>query len=128
MSGCYRCGLSEGSESRLCETCYRSRFHRGLLVRDEPCPESEGAIELTPRTQAIVLSGGALAYIGIVSFVVTCFGHFSGVTAEIADYEFYSPNAPVAAVEVETSPSSIASPMSSSHASSGSEMPPHRLS
>lgn len=92
MSGCYRCGLSEGSESRLCETCYRSRFHRGLLVTDEPCPEPEGAIELTPRTQAIVLSGGALAYIGIVSFVVACFGHFSGVTAETSQYEFYSPS------------------------------------
>ncbi len=92
MSGCYRCGLSEGSESRLCETCYRSRFHRGLLVTDEPCPDSEGAIELTPRAQAIVLSGGALAYIGIVSFVVTCFGHFSGVTAETSQYEFYSPS------------------------------------
>jgi|688.fasta_scaffold246512_1 hypothetical protein len=92
MSGCYRCGLSEGSDSRLCETCYRSRFHRGLLVTDAPCPEATGAIEFTPRTQAIVLSGGALAYIGIVSFVVTCFGHFSGVTAETSQYEFYSPS------------------------------------
>jgi hypothetical protein len=92
MSGCYRCGLPEGSESRLCETCYRSRFHRGLLVTDEPCPDSAGAIELTPRAQAIVLSSGALAYIGIVSFVVTCFGHFSGVTAETSQYEFYSPS------------------------------------
>ena len=92
MSGCYRCGLPEGNESRLCETCYRSRFHRGLLVSDVPCPETAGAIELTPRAQAVVLGGGALAYIGIVSFVVTCFGHFSGVTAETSQYEFFSPS------------------------------------
>ena len=50
-------------------------------------------MELTPRAQALVLGGGALAYIGIVCFVVTCFGHFSGVTAESANYEFYSPQA-----------------------------------
>lgn len=98
MSGCYRCGLPEGNDSRLCETCYRSRFHRGLLVIDEPCATADDAIELTPRAQALVLGGGALAYIGIVCFVVTCFGHFSGVTAESANYEFYSPQAKTAII------------------------------
>lgn len=92
MSGCYRCGLPEGNDSRLCETCYRSRFHRGLLVVDEPCAAPSDAIELTPRAQALVLGGSALAYIGIVCFAVTSFGHFSGLTAEKADYEFYSPD------------------------------------
>ncbi len=118
MSGCYRCGLPEGSESRLCETCYRGRFHRGLLVADEPCPENGGAIELTPRSQAIVLSGGALAYIGIVSFVVTCFGHFSGVTAETSQYEFYSPDPKVSFGQVEEKKSYNLTTMSSAQSGS----------
>ena len=72
MSGCYRCGLSEGSESRLCETCYRSRFHRGLLVVDDSGPVAEDAIELSPRAQTIVLGGGALVYNGSSMLPHTC--------------------------------------------------------
>jgi len=111
MSGCYRCGLPEGSESRLCETCYRGRFHRGLLVVDRPGPTGEGALELSPRAQTIVLGGGALAYIGIICFVVRCFGHFSGLSAETASHEFYSPpSAQTAIIRSEQSLPSIAVP------------------
>lgn len=110
MSGCYRCGLPEGSESRLCETCYRSRFHRGILVVDAPGPVAEDAIELSPRAQTIVLGGGALAYIGIIGFVVACFGHISGVTAETAEYEFYSTSSGTAIVMSEQSVPNIQAP------------------
>ncbi len=110
MSGCYRCGLSEGSESRLCETCYRSRFHRGLLVVDDSGPVAEDAIELSPRAQTIVLGGGALVYISIVSFVVACFGHFSGLTAESARHEFYAPASDTAIIMREQQMPNIAAP------------------
>jgi hypothetical protein len=99
MSGCYRCGLPEGSDSRLCETCYRCRFHRGLLVVDAPSNVAGDTLELSPRAQTIVLGGGALVYVGIVSFVVTCFGHFSGVTSATAPHEFYSIEHETAIVE-----------------------------
>jgi len=90
MSGCYRCGLPEGSEARLCETCYRQRFYRGQLVADAPCEQPAGGIELSPRAQTIVLGGGALMYLGIIGFAMLSLAHQPGVTAASAPYEFYS--------------------------------------
>ena len=66
MSGCYRCGISDGSATKLCETC---RSHRlpGLPNMDivDSAAEATG-IELSPRAQRWVLSGGALLYFGIL--------------------------------------------------------------
>ncbi len=68
MSGCYRCGLSDGSESRLCETCFALRWNGGHLVDvSEQMSEPPQGIEWTPRLQRWVLSGGAVLYLGVVS-------------------------------------------------------------
>lgn len=66
MSGCYRCGLPEGSDSRLCETCFSHRFNHGdpLLSGDvDPTPVGP---EFTPTMRRWLLSGGAAIYIGVV--------------------------------------------------------------
>lgn len=118
MSGCYRCGLPEGSDCRLCETCYRNRFHRGLLVMDAAPPHapSDGeGLELSARVQTIVLGGGALAYIGIICFVVTCFGHMPGVTAATASYEFYSATSETAIIQQQRALGSLSAHRAGAH-------------
>jgi hypothetical protein len=66
MSGCYRCGLPEGSETRLCDTCRSYRLPCAPLmdIVDPECVPT--GVELTPRMQRYILSGGALLYLGIV--------------------------------------------------------------
>jgi hypothetical protein len=66
MSGCYRCGLPEGSESRLCETCFSHRFNHGEPV--VPCEADQPAEgpEFTPMMKRWLLSGGAAIYIGVI--------------------------------------------------------------
>ena len=68
MSGCYHCGLPDGSEVRLCETCYRLKYHRerDALEIDTSAPP-EG-VEMTPSVQRALLSSGLALYLGIVSF------------------------------------------------------------
>jgi hypothetical protein len=66
MSGCYRCGLPDGSDSRLCETCFNHRFNHGEPV--VPCQSelpAEG-IEFTPTIKRWLLSGGVAFYVGVV--------------------------------------------------------------
>jgi hypothetical protein len=68
MSGCYRCGLPDGSESRLCDTCFTYKFHTGRLVlTSSERAETATGIELTPRMQRWLLSSGAVAYLAVVS-------------------------------------------------------------
>jgi hypothetical protein len=66
MSGCYRCGLSEGSDTRLCETCYRMRFHHGRDVLDLPVGVSPEGLEFSPRMKTVILSSSAVLYIGFL--------------------------------------------------------------
>ena len=70
MSGCYRCGLPEGSESRLCETCFSRRFNHGapIVVSEQELP-ADGP-EITPNMRRWLLSSGAAIYIGIVGLGV----------------------------------------------------------
>lgn len=68
--GCYRCGLSEGSADRLCETCYRLRFHQGRDVIDLPPGVPLEGLEFSPKVRAIILSCGAVLYMTLVGFVV----------------------------------------------------------
>lgn len=68
--GCYRCGLSEGSDDRLCETCYRSRFHKGRDVIDLPPGVPLEGLEFTPTMRTFLLSSGAALYVGLVGLVV----------------------------------------------------------
>ncbi len=70
MSGCYQCGLPEGTDQRLCETCFRRRFHRGLLVTDGVLPDPPEGIELTPRVQRWVLGGSAFIYASVLGLAL----------------------------------------------------------
>jgi hypothetical protein len=69
-SGCYRCGLSEGSSDRLCETCYRLRFHKGRDVIDLPAGVEPEGLEFSPTMKTFILSSGAVLYASLVSLVV----------------------------------------------------------
>jgi hypothetical protein len=66
MSGCYRCGLPDGSDSRLCETCFNHRFNHGEPVA--PCQSDLPAdgIEFTSTTKRWLLSGGVAFYVAVV--------------------------------------------------------------
>lgn len=70
MSGCYQCGLPEGTDQRLCETCYRRRFHRGLLVIDAAPHEPAQGLEFTPRVQRWVLGGSAFIYVSVLGLAL----------------------------------------------------------
>ena len=66
MSGCYRCGLGEGNENTLCETCYQCEFH---CSRDPQYPEDPNptpAIELGPGIKRFLLGGGAIIYVAVI--------------------------------------------------------------
>lgn len=82
MTGCYRCGLPEGSDERLCESCYRNRFHRGLLVVDGPSDGGATGVEMSPRVQRWVLSGGACFYVGIIGLALALSGKIVEVSPE----------------------------------------------
>lgn len=68
--GCYRCGLSEGSDDRLCETCYRMRFHQGRDVVDLPPGVPLEGLEFSPSMRTFILSSGAALYVGLVGLVL----------------------------------------------------------
>lgn len=69
-SGCYRCGLSEGSADRLCETCYRMRFHKGRDVIDLPPGVAPEGLEFSPTMKTVLLSSGAVLYASLICLVV----------------------------------------------------------
>jgi|GEM_PF-4097380 len=92
MSGCYQCGLADGSEVRLCEMCHRMRFHKERFVVCEATQEPVEGLEWSPRTQRFILGGGALLFISLIAL----FGFVTLHTTELplsvsADgrYEFY---------------------------------------
>lgn len=67
MLGCYRCGLPDGSPERLCDTCFLHRFRcDSFRTSDQANSEPQG-IELSPKFQRWLLSGGAMLYLGVVS-------------------------------------------------------------
>lgn len=69
-SGCYRCGLSEGSADRLCETCYRMRFHKGRDVIDLPPGVVPEGLEFSPIMKTFLLGSGAVLYASLICLVV----------------------------------------------------------
>lgn len=69
-SGCYRCGLSEGSADRLCETCYRMSFHKGRDVIDLPDGVAPEGLEFSPTMRTVLLSSGAVLYASLICLVV----------------------------------------------------------
>jgi len=73
MTGCYKCGLPDGSAERLCETCYTRRYHCEHLEA-EVCNEPATGFEISPRLQRWLLSGGAVLYIGVVSLGIVVQG------------------------------------------------------
>ena len=79
MSGCYRCGLPDGSESRLCDTCFGHKFHCGHLQSEANLQASATGIELSPRMQRFLLSGGAVAYLAVLSLGVAVQGEREGL-------------------------------------------------
>lgn len=88
MSGCYQCGLPEGNEERLCETCYRNRFHRGLLVVDSAEQGEVEGIDCSPRVQRLVLSGGAFICIGLMSLAIVFQGRSPYLTQDDLKREY----------------------------------------
>lgn len=88
MSKCYQCGLPEGSEERLCETCYRNRFHRGLLVVDTVSQDEVKGIDCSPQMQRLVLSSGAFICIGLVGLAVMFQGHGPNLTQQELKREY----------------------------------------
>lgn len=79
MSGCYRCGLADGSAYKLCETCLSHRYYNGepvthsAIEQHEACPESD-APELSLGMKRWLLSGGAVLYIAVVGLGVVVQG------------------------------------------------------
>lgn len=74
MSGCYRCGLPDGSEERLCETCFARRFQCGKLSLEPYAATQATGIEISPRVQRWLLSGGAVLYISVLSLGIVIQG------------------------------------------------------
>ena len=68
--GCYRCGLAEGSAERLCETCFRMKYHRGREIVDLPPGASIDGLELSPAIRSVLLGSGAVLYASLVGFVM----------------------------------------------------------
>jgi hypothetical protein len=68
MSGCYHCGHPDGSEVRLCETCYRLKFHRERDVNEIDMSAPAEGVEMTPSVQRALISSGLAFYLGLVSF------------------------------------------------------------
>jgi hypothetical protein len=70
MSGCYRCGIADGSASKLCETCLSHRYYNGEPIT-YPAADPAGspevdAPELSLGMKRWLLSSGAVLYIGVV--------------------------------------------------------------
>jgi hypothetical protein len=89
MSGCYRCGLSEGSEHRLCETCYRLRFHSGRDVVDLPPGVEPEGLEFSPKTRTLLLSSSAMLYVSFLGFVLAFHHQTQGRTYGDSRLEYY---------------------------------------
>ncbi len=68
--GCYRCGLADGSADRLCETCFRMKYHRGRDVLDLPADTPVEGLELSPQMRTFLLGSGAAFYVSLVGFVM----------------------------------------------------------
>lgn len=68
--GCYRCGLAEGSADRLCESCFRTRFHRGRDVVELPPDTEVEGLEFSPTMRTFLLGSGAVFYASLVGFVM----------------------------------------------------------
>ena len=68
--GCYRCGLADGSADRLCETCFRMKYHRGRDVVDLPPETPVEGLEFSPKMRTVLLGSGAAFYVTLVGFVM----------------------------------------------------------
>jgi hypothetical protein len=88
MSGCYQCGLSEGSETRLCETCYRNRFYRDLVVAQPAREDDSPCVEISPRMQHWLVSGGAALCVGILGLTLLAQSHSGHLSASALQKEF----------------------------------------
>lgn len=88
MSGCYQCGLPEGTDQRLCETCYRRRFHRGLLVVDTVVTEPPQGMELTPQARRWVLGGSAFIYVSVLGLALLIQARQPTLTARDVQRDF----------------------------------------
>jgi len=99
--GCYRCGLPEGSDNRLCETCYRMRFHQGRDVVDLPPGVPLEGLEFSPNMRTFLLSSGAVLYATFVGLVIAVNATSMTRTVGDARLEFVADRQNQAIVRVE---------------------------
>lgn len=100
-SGCYRCGLSEGSSDRLCETCYRMRFHKGRDVVDLPPGVPLEGLEFSPKMRTFLLSSGAAFYVGLVGLFVAVHSTYTARSIGDPRLEFVADGQRQSVVQVE---------------------------
>ena len=62
--------MSEGSDTRLCETCFRMRYHRGRDVVDLPPGTPLEGLEFSPKVRTALLGSGAMLYMSFVGLFV----------------------------------------------------------
>lgn len=90
MAGCYRCGMSEGSETRLCETCFRMRYHRGRDVIDLPAGTPLEGLEFSPKVRTALLSSGAMLYMSFVGLFVVMHYQYNARTHGDERIEYFA--------------------------------------
>jgi len=112
MSGCYHCGLPDGSEVRLCETCYRLKYHRerDVIELDSSAP-AEG-VEITPSVQRALLSSGLALYLGIISFSFLIYHRQMESDPQRAPFSYVSADDHQSVVTIEHAISDIKAPSS----------------
>lgn len=70
--------MSEGSDARLCETCFRMKFHRGRDVIDLPPGAPLEGLEFSPKVRTALLGSGAMLYMSFVGlFVAMHYQHYA---------------------------------------------------
>lgn len=70
MSGCYRCGMPDGSDSRLCEMCFCTRFHRQRDVIEIAAGTEVEGLEFSPSMKKILLGSGAMLYVSLLTLFI----------------------------------------------------------
>jgi hypothetical protein len=111
MSGCYRCGLPEGSDARLCETCFSHRFNHGEVVVPYESDQSAEGPEFTPCMKRWLLSSGVVLYLAVVSVGLLVQGERLELRRNVPQRDFLSFGANDFPVQHETELAFLSGPL-----------------